>query len=163
SDSHSLSASKDGADLVLDARLRDARLDRDVVLQIGEKDGGAARFAAARQDGHGYLLVRYRPELPGPAGPQRTGWVGLVETSGDRDPLLARTQVELVRSLLAHAGREDTFAVLTASTRARMLRPKAIRNDVEAVNEVMADLEKAHLVGAFDLGAALEAARPLLE
>src|SRR5262249_9327532 len=128
-----------------------------------EKGGREARFSTFEQDGARYLLVRYRPDLAAPREPARRDWVVLVETSGDRDPLLARTQIELVRALLSNAGRDDTFAVLTAGTRARALRGELARNDPAAVAEAMAELERAHLIGAFDLGAALEAARPLLE
>src|SRR5207253_4566095 len=72
-------------------------------------------------------------------------------------------QVELVRSLLGNAGRDDTFLVLTCATRATPLRARAVRNDPAAVEETLKALEEAHLVGAFDMGAALRAARPHLE
>src|SRR5262249_34175718 len=143
SESHALTASKAGGDLLLDARQKDARLDRDVVLQLAEKKAGPVSFSAMRQDGYNYLLVRYRPELSGPAQPQRRDWVVLVETSGDRDPLLARAQVELVRSLLGSAGRDDTFVVLACATRATPLRQKAVRNDPAAIEEAMKALGEA--------------------
>src|SRR5262249_30199539 len=156
-------AKKDGDDLLLSADLKKAKLDRDVTLTLTQKKSGEASFATMTQDGADYLLVRYHPELTAPREPQRRDWVILVETSGDREPLIARTQIELIRSFLQHAGRDDTFVILTGSTRTKALRPKAVRNDLVAIDEVIADLEKAHLVGAFDFGAALDAAKEHLE
>src|SRR5262249_11158963 len=161
-------ARRDGGDTLLTASQKKAKLDRDVTLTLlGQKkkqegEEGAS-FATMRQNGTDYLLVRYRPELASPREQQRRDWVVLVETSGDRDPMLARTQIELVRSFLSHAGRDDTFVILTAGTRAKALREKAVRNDLVAIEEAMAELEKAHLVGAFDMAAALDVARPYLD
>jgi hypothetical protein len=163
SDSHELTARKDGQDLLLEATRKDARLDRDVVLRLREAESKEeARFAQAELDGQTYFLLRYRPTLAGVAVPRRD-WVILVETSADRDPLLARTQVELVRALLGAAGRDDTFTLVTAATRTRKLSTKPMLNEPAAAEEAIAELEKAHLVGAFDLGKALSDVRPLLE
>ena len=163
--SRTLTPRKEKGDLVLNAKQKQARLDKDVVLHLSEpaaKDQ-LTRFSTMDQDGQKYLLVRYRPALPGSATAERRDWVILVETSGDRDPLLARTQVELVRSLLASAGRSDTFTIVTAATRTNKLQTKPTLNESGAVEEAIAALEKAHLVGAFDLGRALNEVRPLLE
>lgn len=160
-ETHQLTAAKDGADLVLSAAKRDAALDRDVALHLQGPAAKEASFAAATHDGAKYLMVRYRPDLPGEGASEPKLWVLLVETSGDRDPLLMRTQIELARALLASAGRDDTFAVVSGAT--RMAATKPTRNDPASIDEAMAGLEKAHLVGAFDLGAALAAARPLLD
>ncbi len=160
-ESHRLTAAKDGADLLLAADLKDARLDRDVVLTVSDPVKDEMRCDTARHDGSKYLLVRYRPELPGESAAQPKEWVVLVETSGDRDPLLMRAQIEFVRGLLSSASRQDTFVILTANTRTKAT--KAIRNDPAAIDEAMAEVEKAHLVGALDLGAALAQARTLLE
>ena len=84
------------------------------------------RFASFVQDGTEYLMVRYRPALPGAPQRQRRDWVFLFESSGDRDPLLARTQVEIIRGLLAHAEPDDTFVVLAANTRVRPFRKEAM-------------------------------------
>src|SRR5205823_6665626 len=81
SDSHSLKASKQGSDLLLDASQKEARLDRDVVLQLSQKSE-PVQFSTMKQDGFDYLLLRYRPELKGPGAGQRRDWVVLVETSG---------------------------------------------------------------------------------
>jgi ferric-dicitrate binding protein FerR (iron transport regulator) len=164
SPTHALATKKDGADLILTAEAKDAALDRDVVLEWGDPAPAedAAAFAATEQDGAKYLLVRYRPALAGGRVRPRRDWVFLVESSGDRDPLLARTQIEVVRSLLANADPEDTFAVLTAGTRTRSLGPARPVTPANA-DEAVRWLEGAHLVGALDLGRALAEARPLLE
>jgi hypothetical protein len=164
SPTHALAAKKDGDDLIITAEAKDAALDRDVVLEWGEPapTEGAASFAAIEQDGAKYLLVRYRPALAGEKARRRRDWVFLVETSGDRDPLLARTQVEVVRSLLQQAEPDDTFAVLTAGTRTRSLGPPRPVTPTN-VEEALGRLEGAHLIGALDLGRALNEARPLLE
>jgi hypothetical protein len=117
SESHTFRARKDGRNLNLQARETKAKLDRDVTLSFTPAKREEASFATMSHDGAEYLLVRHRPELTAPREPQRRDWVILVETSGDRDPLVARTQVELVRSFLANAGRDDTFVVLAGSTR----------------------------------------------
>jgi predicted Zn-dependent protease len=164
-ESHPLKERKDGDDLLLEASAKDARPDRDVVLRWQAPGGQAeeARFAGAELEGKKYLMLRYRPHLEGAAAAPRRDWVVLVETSADRDPLLARTQVELVRALLHAAGSDDTFRIVTASTRTRQLSAKPITNEPGAVDEALAELEKAHLVGALDLGKALADVKPLLE
>src|SRR5262249_59218084 len=95
-----------------------------------ESDGSAAvtesaRFSWFRQEDAEYLMLRYRPELTAAPERQRRDWVFLFESSGDRDPLLARTQVEIIRGLLAHAEPDDTFALLTAGTRVRVWEKQA--------------------------------------
>jgi hypothetical protein len=55
-----------------------------------------------------------------------------------RDPLLARTQIELVRSLLGAAGRDDTFTLVTAATRTNKLQTKPAANESVAVREAIA-------------------------
>lgn len=169
STSHELKAGQEGGDLFLDAQAQNSKPDRDVVVTLTDKDAAAnedvTRFSTTEHDGARYLLLRYRPFLsPGRAAAgNRKDWVILFESSGDRDPLLARTQVEVVRSLLAEAEPDDNFAVLTAGTRvrtfARELRPVTPEN----VQEAITFLENAHLVGALDLGRALTEAAPLLK
>src|SRR5947199_10339394 len=102
------------------------------------------------QDGAKYLMLRYRPDLPMQPQRRRRDWVFLFESSGDRDPLLGRTQVEVVRGLLANAEADDTFAVLAANTRVRILPAKPVTP--ENVQAALSFLEGAQLVGALDLG-----------
>jgi hypothetical protein len=165
SPSHALSAKREGADLLLDAAERNAKLERDVVLTLGEAaaDAEAARFRAAEHEGAKYLMVSYRPSLPGEPERSRRDWVFLFESSGDRDPLLARTQVEVVRGLLANAEPDDTFAMLTANTRVRAGTPQAQPVTPENARSALAFLEKAHLIGALDLGQAFNEAGPYLK
>src|SRR5262249_10326096 len=65
--------------------------------------------------------------------------------------------------MLNFSNRDDTFVILTAGTRTRAVQAKAVPNDPAAIDEAMSALEKTHLVGALDLGAALTAARTHLE
>ena len=48
-------------------------------------------------------MVRYRPTLPvdDASRNEQRDWVFLFESSGDRDPLLARAQIEVIRALLS--------------------------------------------------------------
>ena len=138
-----MTATTEGGDLTLKTELRDVALDRDVVLSFEEKAKDEARFSTVTQDGAKYLLLRYRPDLAAPKEPQRRDHVIVVEASGDRDPLLARTQIELVRSFLQNAGRDDTFVVLTAGTRAAALSKEPLRNAPAAVAAALAALATA--------------------
>jgi Ca-activated chloride channel family protein len=167
-----LELARDRDDLLLAATARQVRLDCEVHFWLAEPGGTneeSARFALAEQDGDRYLLVRYRPAWPPrPAGEVRPGrdWVFLFESSADRDPLLARAQVEVVRAILANAEPEDTFAVLTAGTRVRVFPgegggPASVtsrRVTAENIRAALEFLEQTHLVGALDLGSALWAA-----
>jgi hypothetical protein len=158
SSSHNFRATTEGSDLVLDVADKDTRVNRDVVLTLSEAQPPAARFSSAEQDGAQYLMLRYRPDLPGIRERQRRDWTFLFEASGDRDPLLARTQIEIIRGLLAQADPEDTFAVLTANTRIRPLNPEPLPVTPDNVQRAMEFLEQAHLIGALDLGQALSEA-----
>jgi Tfp pilus assembly protein PilF len=155
SPSHTFRAATDGGDLVLDAAQKDARINRDVVLTLTEERPPEVRFSSAEQDGAKYLMLRYRPELPSVKERQRRDWIFLFEASGDRDPLLARTQIEIIRGVLAQADPEDTFQVLTANTRVFRLRENPIPVTTDRVQDAIAFLEQAHLIGALDLGQAL--------
>jgi Tfp pilus assembly protein PilF len=170
--SHTLRATKEDTDLLLDAAVRNARLDQDVILNVSEnanapQPSSIARFSTAEQDGTRYLMLRYRPLLPirNPQSAIRNpkDWVFLFESSGDRNPLLARTQVEIIRHLLSHAGAGDTFTVLTAGTRAQTFAEEPRPATPENAAAAIAFLEQAHLIGALDLGRALQQAQALLK
>src|SRR5262249_52975078 len=94
---------------------------------------------------------------------ERRDWVFLFEASGDRDPLLARTQVEVVRGLLAHAEAGDTFTVLAANTKPRLWQKELQPVRTPNVQSALRFLEEAHLIGALDLGAGVRRAMTLLE
>ena len=121
------------------------------------------RFSSAEHEGARYLMLRYQPNLASQPQRQRRDWVFLFESSGDRDPLLARTQIEIVRSLLSQAEPEDTFAVLTAGTRVQSMSDKPQPVTPENVQAAVAFLEKSHLIGALDLGRASPEAESLLK
>jgi predicted Zn-dependent protease len=166
SPSHPLTASSDGDDLVLDGKAKNARTSGDVVLSVADPMSGAAvRFAADEQDGWRYFMVRVRPELLRPAEaaplapkPGPRSWVFLFESSGDRDPLLSRVQIEVVRGLLMQADPDDTFQVLTAGTRVRAFSKTPLPVTAKNVQEAIEFLENSHLIGALDLGLALKEA-----
>jgi tetratricopeptide (TPR) repeat protein len=169
SDSHPtlLKAGLEGGDLVLDGEVKLARLDRDLRLDLVENkadvEADATRFSTANQDGARYLLLRHRPLLTGEARRPPHGWVFLVETAGDRDPLLARTQIEIVRALLGRAGPEDAFAVLTCANRVEAFQTDLRPATAENVQAAITFLERAHLVGGLDLKQGFTAAQPFLK
>ena len=175
SPSHALTPSTDKNDLLLSAKEHAARVDRDVVLELEEaeplppaphRSGDVVRFSSADNDGARYLMVRYRPVLPVTAQQakvRRRDWVFLFESSAERDPLLARTQIEIIRHLLENCGHDDTFAILTAGTRCRLLTLHPLTATPANVRKALAALEKTPLIGALDLEKALVAAEPLLK
>jgi anti-sigma factor RsiW len=167
-DTHTLRATTEGSDLVLDAGENNTKVDRDVALELSDPAfagpmNEAARFSLAEQDGERYLMLRYRPVLPGNMERQRRDWVFLFESSGDRDPLVARTQVEVIRALLTNAEHDDTFVLLTAGTRVQRFAPEPVTASPANVQAALAFLDQTHLVGALDLGHALAEAEPYLQ
>jgi hypothetical protein len=169
---HRLKSHKDGPDLLLDVAEKDTRPNRDVVLTLADTSVAntpfdeSVRFSSFEQDGQQYLMLRYRPALANEnlkSEISNRNWVFLFESSGDRDPLLARTQIEVIRGLLANAEPDDTFAVLTAGTRVHAFADKPRPVTPENVQAAMTFLEGSHLVGALDLGRALAEAEPFLK
>ncbi len=159
-----MKSEKSGADLILRDEEHNIKLDRDIMFEFSRREtASGGRFSAVEHEGVKYLMVRYRPSLPSQQQRERRDWVFLVESSGDRDPLLARTQIEIVRSLMMQAEPDDTFAVLTAGTRVRALSAKPQAGTRENVEGAIAFLEKSHLIGALDLGRALSEAKPYLK
>jgi type II secretory pathway component GspD/PulD (secretin) len=168
SPSHQLEATANGRGLLLDVHEANARLNRDVVFHLwtpapGAGDERPATFRAAYHEGAKYLMLRYRPTLEARPRKEHRDWIFLFESGGDRNPLLARAQVEIVRAMLENAEHSDRFAILSAGTRTTQITggsadlatggfqaatPKNVRAAVEA-------LEQTHLVGALDLGQAL--------
>jgi hypothetical protein len=166
--SHNLKARKDATDLLLDAAEQAVKVEQDITLDLHDPSDApmaadTARYSCAEHEGARYLMVRYRPSLPSQAQRQRRDWVFLFETSGDRDPLLARAQIEIIRSLLANAEHDDTFALVTAGTYAHAFTSQAQPATAANINAAVAFLERAHLIGALDLARALAAAEPFLK
>ncbi|MBL7132742.1 MAG: FecR domain-containing protein [Phycisphaerae bacterium] len=167
-DSHKLTEATKGDDLILTARAENIKPDTDVVLDLmdaaGEAGRGGAVFSSAAHEASTYLMLRYRPNLPAVGRRQKRHWVFLFESSADRDPLLARAQIEVVRGILQSAEHDDTFALVTAGTRAKVFSigsqgpiPASPPNVVAAMDF----LENTHLIGALDLGQALAVAGEL--
>ena len=159
STSHELAAHRDADDLVLEASAKKTTADRDVVLDITDaKATPEIRFSTATSDDGQYLMLRYRPTLTSAAPTGKRHWAFLFESSGDRDPLLARAQIEVIRHLLAQLDPADTFQVYAANTRTETpAEPQPAT--AEAIGKAIAFLERSHLVGALDLAKAFEAIR----
>ena len=96
-------------------------------------------------------MLRWRPDLPGEKRRERRDWVFLFESSADRDPLLARAQIDIVKTILENAEHDDTFAIVTAGTHAAAWKPEPRPATPENVQKALEFLEQTHLVGALDL------------
>jgi len=164
---HEPEARTEGGDLLIDVRRKNVAPDDDVVLHVFEDESSGQRFerfSTAVHEGRRYLMLRYRPDLNVAAegAARRRDWVFLFESSGDRDPLLARAQIDVVRSLLDRAGHDDSFHILAIGTHVRSWRASAAALTRDAVAEAAAYLDKVHLVGALDLAGGLAAAAEAL-
>ena len=170
SDSHQLEASREQGDLVLEAAAENVKPDRNIVLRLfesAEPDSAAppcpALFSSARHEGSKYLMLRLRPELAATERAERRDWIFLFESSADRNPLLARVQVDVVKTLLENANHDDTFSILTAATRVHSMAEKPKPATPKNVRKAVKFLEGAHLIGALNLERALAAAGPLVD
>lgn len=154
---HALDARQDGDDLVLVARAGEAALQRDLVLTLEPSgtDATGASILHASHEGARYLALRVRNDVDLAPRPRRRDWVFLVETSADRDPLLARVAYDTVRGLLESAEAGDTFALVAASTRADLLTGDREPCTAANVRAALERLEAQPLRGALDLSAAL--------
>jgi tetratricopeptide (TPR) repeat protein len=159
-----------GQDLVMTDEARNVKIDRDVVLELqdhsaaeAEAQRGNARWSAGELDGQKYMMVRYRPDLPSAPRRERRDWVFLFESSGARDPLVARAQVEVIRALLTHAEHDDTFAILSVGTRVRAYSATPQAATDENVAKAIDWLDHRHLIGALNLDQALSDVAPLLQ
>lgn len=155
---------RQNGDLVLSDRRQGVKVDQDVALELSNPSeptasvAGASeriRLGKAQHEKNTYLMLRYRPDLPGRLEPVRRDFLFLFESSADRDPLLARTQIEIIRALLSQANHGDTFNIVTAGTLARFWSREQKPVTVENVQAALAWLEGTHLIGALDLGEAL--------
>lgn len=158
----------DGNDVVLTDKAQGARIDRDVVVEMADHSEAArqpesTRWSMFAQDGQRYLMMRYKPDLPNAGHRERRDWVFLFESSGARDPLVARAQVEVIRSLLNHAEHEDTFTVMTVGTRVREFGPGLIPATGENVAKAIQWLEQTHLIGALNIEEAFNRAASRLQ
>jgi ferric-dicitrate binding protein FerR (iron transport regulator) len=167
--SHELKAKTESNDLVLDAHAKSTKPDKDVTLRLADgATGNDVRFSKANHDGAQYLMLRYRPQLVTQAEKQRRDWVFLFEASGDRDPIVARAQIDVIKTLLENAEHDDTFSVLTANTRVFGFDKDKSGTTVfkatpENIDAAVKWLEKSHLIGALDLGQALSVAKGMVQ
>lgn len=159
-----MSFTADGADMLARAAARLVKPDRDVTLEIKDAAAGApATFTTFEHEKQHYLMVKYRPELAEKPRRERRDWVILFETAANRDPLLARAQVEVVKNLLENVEHDDTLLVLTANTRTHLGTAQPCPATTGNIEAAVKFLEESHLIGALDLGGALAAARPFLD
>ncbi len=151
---HDLKAEQDGNDLLLRADKASDTMQRDVVLEIAAPDSAKPRLSTYEHEGARYVALRWMPDLPATLPPPSRHWLFLVETSADRDRVLAQTQREVLRGILSQASADDTFQIVTASTRTTALVPKQA---VTAANRdaAITKLEQQANLGALDLGTAL--------
>jgi autotransporter-associated beta strand protein len=151
---HDLQAEADGPDLLLRSDKADDTMQRDVVLEIATPESTAPRLSSFDHEGARYVAMRWTPDLPAAPPPPSRHWLFLVETSADRDRLLAQTQREVLRGILSQASADDTFQIVTAATRTTALAPK---QPVTAANRdaALQKLENEPNLGALDLESAL--------
>lgn len=166
SPSHGFQAVKEQSDLILKSTETNSTMDRDIVVRFRDKataDSAApkTRWSRVVHDGQQYIMLRHRPDLPGKMQREPRHWVFLFESSADRDPLLARTQIEVIRTLLDNAEHDDTFNIVTANTRPIVLSKSPLKCTAANIDKVVAVLEQTHLIGALNLQKALEACGPL--
>jgi len=158
---------RDATDAVVTAQGKNIKPDQDVTLELSEKGtqliSEQIRFSTMTHEGSDYLMLRYRPELMNQPKRQRRDWVVLFESSANRNPLLARTQIDAIRYLLANAEHDDTFMMMTAGTRVRLFDKKARPATPENIAEAVKFLENTHLIGGLDLDNALKAVTPFLQ
>ena len=168
SPSHEFEAIKDDKDLVLEHEAQRIAVDKDVVLELTPKkkqkrklDPTQPRFSSAEHEQHQYLMLRVQPDLKGTGKRAARNWVILFEASADRNPLLARTQIDVVKTLLKNAEHEDTFTIVPAGTRPTTLETAWLDCLPQNIERAVAALEKVHLVGALNLEKALKKCRKL--
>jgi autotransporter-associated beta strand protein len=150
---HDLKAQQEGTDLLLSTDKTSDRMQRDVVLEIATPPSTSPRMSSFDHEGARYLALRWTPDLPAAPPPTARHWLFLVETSADRDRILAQTQREVLRGILDQASADDSFEIVTASTRTTALVPKQA---VTAANRdtALKKLEDEPHLGALDLGKA---------
>lgn len=170
SPTHLLKATEEDDNLILDGSLHNAVLDKDLVVELTDaatKDADLSRqitetvaFSGAQHEDFSYQMLRFRPNLNGELQRPLRNWVFLYESSGDRNPLLARVQLDVISTMLEHAEHDDTFSIISAATKSESFRIKPIRCSKKNVAKGIAWLEEAHLVGALNLEAAFTRAKP---
>ena len=160
--SHEMIAEPHGGDMLLKTDAKNIRPAEDVVLEMQPRELAVDReqpmFSSFLHEGNTYLMLRYRPAMKSLQARQRRDWIILFEASAARDPLLAGTQVEILRQVLRNAEYDDTFTLLTANNRVQVFNDKPLPVRPGNIDEAVKFLQQTHLVGALDLQQGLDAA-----
>ena len=162
---HLLEGKIDGNDLTLTAHAKNIKPARDLQLELTDAGANAAsiRFASTLHDGKRYVGLRYRPQFAAGANKRRSHYTVLFESAADRDPLLARAQIEVVRTLLENLEHEHTFAILAAGTHCKWVQAEPVAATKKNIDAAIEKLESVHLIGALDLGLAFDTVAPILK
>ena len=166
SDSHpDMVIAPQGADMVAKVAGKNIKPNRDVTLEIHDTaQAGStdmAAFTSCVYENQHYLMLKYRPALAQERKRERRDWVILFETAANRDPLLARAQIDVVKNLLENLEHDDTFSLIVANTRVGLFDSRARPVTAEHVQSAIKFLEQSHLIGALDLDNALAAVKHL--
>jgi tetratricopeptide (TPR) repeat protein len=153
----------DKGDMVGSLSAHNVKPNEDVLLEVQEGevavDHDRPRFSSLMHEGNTYLMMRWRPALPSLPERQRRDWIVLFESSGQRDPLLAGTQADILKELLRNAEYDDTFTLVTANSAVRTYNDQPLPARPAQVADALKFLhESTHLVGALDLEQGLQTA-----
>lgn len=157
SPSHFLKAAKPDGDLVLEGEAQRVTMKDDLVVELTDpvqkRAKSSTRFSMAEHEGQKYLMLRMRPDLGKDRSLQRKirNYVFLFESSGDRDPVLARVQVDLIRTFLENAEHKDTFSIVRASSKAERFSVRPVPCTKKQLTKAIDFMEDSHLLGALDL------------
>lgn len=163
--SHDLQADTKLGNLTLTSAEADAKPDRDVVFTLlddandSNQNDQLAKFSSVVHDGYRYMMLRYRPKLQTVERRPRRDWIFLFDADGSRDPMLARVQIDIIKTLLENAEHDDTFSVITAGTRVHTVTEQPWPVTDENIMAAVKLLEQTQLIGALDINLALEACR----
>ena len=162
SPSHLLNGRDDLGDLVLEGREDYSAMDRDLVVELGDRRQDLASesgpgWSTYEQDGFQYAMLRWRPSLQARTESSRRHWVFLVENSADRNDVLAETQRQILKVLLDNIEHRDTFSLVRAGTSADLFRDKPVECSLDNAAAAVQFLEQKAPIGALDLGQGLDA------
>src|SRR5205085_9209511 len=111
-----------GTDMIAKATAKNVKPDRDVTIEVYQGTEVSTKettaFTSFVHENQHYLMLKYRPVLAQEPKAERRDWVILFETAANRDPLLARAQIDVVKNLLENVEHDDTFSLIIANTRA---------------------------------------------
>ncbi|MBI3821728.1 MAG: FecR domain-containing protein [Planctomycetes bacterium] len=158
----------DAPDMVVKHFGENVKPEADVTIEMKETrpiDRDEPRFTSFLHEGQQYLMLRYRPTLKSEAKRERRDWIVLFETSAGRDPLVAGTQIDVLRHIMNNVEHDDTFTVLTVNSRvgepsrvSGRVMDAASSGPLRGSARQLELLQQAHLVGALDLQQGLAAA-----